>query len=182
MRHRTIALLPFLAFMATAAFASGVPQDDLKEYGKGIITDYSNMQEGDDIQWYWIAPDANLAKHHCTLASFKNLAPTVDHGMRDVFKEEFPEILNHVCSDDAKAPKLHVSAAVYWAERANTARAWIPFAGGHMMQAGIGAEFVFKDASGKVLAKIRQSGREGMQLEDSARELLDDVAKFVQNH
>ena len=182
MRNRTIALFPLLALAAFTACASGVPEEELKDFGKGIITDYSNMQEGEDIQWYWIAPGTKLADHHCTLASSENLTTTVDHDLRDVLKEELPEVIQRACSRDASAPPLKVDTAVYWTERANTAKAWIPFAGGHLMQAGVGMEVVFKDTSGKIVAKIRQSGREGHELKDAAREIFDDIGQFVREH
>lgn len=182
MRHQSLVLIPFLILAATAAFASGVPEDELKEFGKGIITDYGNMQEGEDIQWYWLAPDTQLADHRCSLASSDNLTSIVDHDLRDVLKEELPEVIERACSRNADAPPLTVDAAVYWAERANTAKAWIPFAGGHLMQAGVGMEVVFKDASGKVVANIRQSAREGHDLKDAVREVFDDVGDFVRSH
>jgi hypothetical protein len=56
---------------------------------------------------------------------------------------------------------------------------WIPYAGGHLAQAGLGVELVFKDAAGTVVAKIRHSGREGDKLKDAAEELVDDIRRFV---
>lgn len=182
MHFRKSFLLPVLLLASGSAFASGVPQDDLQEYGKGIIADYGDMQAGEDIQWYWIAPGSALADHRCNVASVENLTVTVDHDMRDVFKEELPEVLGRVCSDDAAAAPLDIDVGIYWAERANTAKAWIPFVGGHLMQAGVGIEMVFRGADGQVVAKLRQSGREGGELRDSSRELVDDIARFVRGH
>lgn len=182
MRFRSTAWLSLLALVTANAFASGVPEKDLKEYGRGIITDYSNMHEGEDIQWYWVADGTRLAEHNCSVGSVKNLTVVVDHGMRDVFKEELPEVLKRACTGDAEAAPLTVDVGIYWAERANTSKAWIPFVGGHVMQAGVGIELVFKNAQGQPVATIRQSGREGGALESASRELMDDVAKFTRSH
>ncbi len=178
--------LPFrtIVFAALSLFvlgvhASGVPEDELKENGKGIIHDYSNMHEGDDIDWLWVAPGVKLADYRYTIKSTKNLTMLVDHDLMKVFKDDFPEQLRKAGSRSASAPTLNVDLAVYWAEHANRAKAWIPFSGGHLAQAGVGVEFVFRDKSGKVVAKIRHAAREGGRLEDAGQEVCDDVAEFI---
>lgn len=175
-------VIALLALIAVNAHASGVPEDDLKEYGRGIIQDYSNMHEGEDIQWLWIAPGVKLADSRYKVASVKNLTMLVDHDMENVFKTTLGEELERAGSRDAGVPQLSVDVGVYWAERANMAKAWIPFAGAHVAQAGVGIELVFRNAHGDIVAKVRQSGREGAQLADAARELCDDIAQFVHTH
>ncbi len=59
---------------------------------------------------------------------------------------------------------------------------WIPHAGGHLAQAGVGIEPVFTDSTGKVVAEVRHSGREGDHLEDAAEELVDDIRPFVSSN
>jgi hypothetical protein len=99
--------------------------------------------------------------------------------MEDLFNTSLNKILARVGSNQADAPLLHVDSAIYWAERSSSKKMWIPYAGGHLAQAGLGVELVFKDAAGTVVAKIRHSGREGDKLKDAAEELVDDIRRFV---
>jgi hypothetical protein len=66
-----------------------------------------------------------------------------------------------------------------WAQRANRAKMWIPHAGGHLAQAGVGIELIFRDASGYIVARIRHADREGDALEAAAEERVDDIAGDV---
>lgn len=182
MKFIATVLLAAFALFTIAAHASGVPEDELEEYGQGIIQDYSNMHEGEDIQWLWVAPGVKLANYRYKVKSVENLTMLVDDDIETVLNKNMAKQLNRAGSRDKSAPVLNVDVAVYWAERANSAKAWIPFAGMHVAQAGAGIELLFKDSSGKLVAKIRQSGREGSQLSSAAQELSDDVAKFVHSH
>ena len=175
---------PALALFALSLFvigvhASGVPEDELKEDGRGIIQDYSNMHEGDDIDWLWVAPGVQLANYRYKLKSARNLTMRADHDLMNVLKNNFPEQLQRAGSRDANAPTLSVDLAVYWAEHANRAKAWIPFSGGHLAQAGVGVECIFRDPDGKIVANIRHAAREGERLEDAGQEVADDIAEYV---
>lgn len=175
--HAAIAAACLLLLSLSAR--AGVPADNIEEYGRGIITDYSDMTEGEDIEWLWVRPGATLSSFRYKVDSTDNLTVVVDDSMDKVLSDNLPKVLERAGSRDKKAPVLHVEAAVYWAERANLSKAWIPWAGGHTMQAGVGIEIVAKDAAGNVVVKIRQSGRESMELAAAAQEVVDDIAKFV---
>ncbi|HEX7339016.1 MAG TPA: hypothetical protein VF271_03680 [Rhodanobacteraceae bacterium] len=186
MRYRYLALIPALALLAFQAVAAtsinSDLQDDLKTDGTGIITHYADMQEGDDIHWYWIAPETRLANYRCQLSTYKNLAHSFDHKLRDVVKEDLPAAIKDACSGKASAPVLQVEVATYHVERANTAKRWIPFAGGHLAQAEVCMEFIFRDPGKVVKAKIRHCAREGHELSDAADEVLSDMNDFVHDH
>jgi len=74
---------------------------------------------------------------------------------------------------------LRVEGAIYWAQRANRSKRFIPYAGGHLAQAGVGIELVISDEKGDIVCKIRHSGREGSQLKNAAEELIDEVTRFL---
>ncbi|MEO8380032.1 MAG: hypothetical protein ABI779_10255 [Acidobacteriota bacterium] len=174
----------FVMLVVVVAFAgilhaAGVDKDNLKEYGTGIIKDYSDMKETDDIEWVWVRPGAHLADYRYVVKSFENLTAIDDDDMDDVFEKYLPKTLTRMGSKEAEAPLLHVESAVYWTQRASSAKRWIPYAGGHLAQAGVGVELVFTDDKGEIVCKIRHSGREGDELEDAAQELVDDVGQFV---
>lgn len=164
---------------AAAPLHAGVDADNLNDYGKGIITDYSNMAEMDAIEYGWIKPGVKLSSYRYKIQPLQNLTVIVDEGMENVFKTVFPKQLERAGSRDANAPVLNVKGAIYWAERANSAKRWIPFGGASMAQAGVGIELVLTDASGQVVGKIRTSGRAGSELKAAALSVSDDVAKFV---
>lgn len=175
-------LLATLAVFAVVAYASGVPEDELEEYGTGIIQNYTDMEEGEDIDWLWVAPEIHLANYRYSVQSVKNLTTIADKDLMDVLNSNLGEQLALAGSHDDGAPTLNVEVAVYWAERANRSKRWIPFAGMHLAQAGAGIELLFKDQDGKLVAKIRHSAREGNELVYAGQELSDDLAGFVRAH
>lgn len=179
MRLRSCLLFPLLLVMP--ALHAGVPKEDLDEQGRGIIQDYGDMKEDGDIEWTWVAPGVRLASFRFAAGEFENLSTSVDEDMEEVIRKVLPRALARAGKADESAPLLTVDSAIYWAQRANMAKMWIPYAGGHLAQAGVGIELVFRDASGKVVAKVRHSGREGNELEAAAEELVDDVAGWIRS-
>lgn len=180
MRFRSSLLLPLLLLAASAH--AGVPKEDLDEQGRGIIEDYSDMKEDGDIEWVWVAPGTKLSTYRFNFTKFENLSKSVDDEMEEVVQKLLPRSLARATRADDKAPVLDVESAIYWTQRANMAKLWIPYAGGHLAQAGVGVELVFRDPSGRIVAKIRHSGREGTELKAAAEELVDDVTDYVRNH
>lgn len=178
---------PWLLTAATilavpAAAASGVPADELDEYGRGIISDYSDMAPTDALEWAWKRPGLRLSDHRIEVAKFANKTKLHDRGLIATLNEAPQEALDGLGNPAAgSAPVLTADGALYWAERANKAKTWIPFGGAHMAQAGVGIELVLRDASGGVVAKIRHSGREGDDLEDAANEVLDEVIDYLRS-
>lgn len=181
MRHanRYAGILMSALLLASSAVAAGVDKDNLKEYGRGIIQDYSDMKETDDIEWIWVAAGTRLSEYAFDVQPFENLTAFADDDMEDVFATKLPKTLKRLGPKDEAAPRLKVDGAIYWAQRANRSKWWIPYAGAHLAQAGVGIELVFTNADGQVVCKIRHSGREGDALESAAEELMDDVAQYI---
>jgi hypothetical protein len=167
---------------AVPAFAAGVDQENLDEFGRGIIADYGDMARAEPIEWAWVKEGVRLADHRFEPVQVRNLTAIADLDMEQGFDETLALSLERSGARDASAPVLTVETAIYWANRANRAKAWIPYAGGHLAQAGVGVELVFKDAAGQVVAKLRHSGREGDALEAAAKELVDEISGFVRTH
>lgn len=149
-----------------------------KEFVKGVIEDYSDMKEGGDISWVWIDPNVKLAGNKIKISSFvnkssmrkKSLTTTVDK----IFNDAFGDI-----ETNGNKGTLTTNCAIYMAELANMSKVWIPFVGMHKAQAGIGVEMVFMNNKGKVVAKIRHTAREGLEIEKAAEEAADDIVKFI---
>ncbi len=171
-----------ILFASANLNAGGVDPDNLKEYGRGIIKDYSDMKETDEIEWIWIAPGVRLSEHQFKVEPFENLTVMTDSSMEEVFEDALPRTLKRAGSKVETAEVLVVQGAIYWAQRASSSKRWIPYVGGHLGQAGLGIELVFKNPAGDIVAKIRHSGREGDELESAAEELVDDVVRFVRGN
>ncbi|MDX1583834.1 MAG: hypothetical protein R3338_09570 [Thermoanaerobaculia bacterium] len=169
-----------LALLIAAPVWAAVDQGHLEEYGKGIIEDYSNMEHG-DLEWVWIAPGINLSEYKIDVGEFENLSEAYDGDMMETLNEGMRKALERMAPDSPKGT-LTTENAVFWAERANSAKRWIPFAGGHVAQAGVGLEMVFRNSEGEVVAKLRHSGREGSRLSDAAWELIDEIADWAHSH
>lgn len=175
-----IALL--IAVVAMPALSAGVDKGNLDEYGRGIIEDYSNMHAGKYVEWEWVAPGIHLMDYKIDVGAFDNMSKVNDTGMIDTLDKGMRTAFARLAKKAGKKGTLTTENAVYWADRAHSAKRWIPYAGGHLAQAGCGIEMVFKDAKGKIVAKIRHSGREGNHPADAAWELVDEVAQFVENN
>lgn len=176
MYSRLAGVVVILLLTATQVVAAGV--DNLKD-GRGIIKDYTDMRPAGDIEWVWVAPDVKLSAYRFKVQPIENLTVIVDASMEETLDTGLPKSLERAGSRDEASPVLTVETAVYWAQRANRSKWFIPYAGLHLAQAGVGIELVFKNEEGEVVAKIRHSGREGDKLQDAAQELVDDVAQYV---
>lgn len=181
MKNRlTILMTIVLIALAAPLMAAGVDQEELDEYGRGIIEDYSDMEHG-DLEWVWVAPGVRISDYSVDIGEFENLSEAYDGDMMDTLNEGMRKAFQRLSSGEKKGT-LTTQNAVYWAERGSSAKRWIPFAGSHVAQAGVGIEMIFRDAEGNVVAKIRHSGREGDRLSDAAWELADEVADWAHSN
>lgn len=184
-----VALAVFSFIPVDSAFAGRGPerlvdQDEYKEgeFVKGIIEDYTDMVEGDGIEWIWVEPGVKLRDYKIKIGEFKNMSEVTNKDMIETLEDGFDESFERLGKKGGREGSLTTENAVYWAERAQSAKRWIPYAGGHLAQSGVGIEMVFRDSSGKIIAKIRHSGRQGEKLEEAAEELVDDVANYIAEH
>lgn len=161
-----------------------VDQDEYKEgdFVKGIIEDYSDMVEGDGVEWIWVAPGVKLSDYKISIGDFKNMSEVTNKDMITTLEEGFDAAFERLGKKGGSKGSLTTENAVYWAERAQAAKRWIPYAGGHLAQSGVGIEMIFRDAKGNIVAKIRHSGRQGEKLEEASEELVDDVANYIAEH
>jgi len=139
------------------------------------------MSERDPTEWVWLAAKTRLSDHRFAAKPVENLTSMSDADMEDTFNANLGRTLQRVGAKNPGAPLLNVTSAVYWANRASSGKAWIPYVGGHLAQAGLGVELVFTNAQGEIVGKVRHSGREGDELENAAEELVDDIRQFIEN-
>lgn len=175
-----IVIAVLLMAVAGPLTAAGVDVEELDKYGRGIIEDYSDMEHG-QLEWVWVAPGVKIGDYRLDVGEFENLSKSYDGNMMETLNEGMRKAFANISTGDKKGT-LTTQNAVYWTDRANSAKRWIPFAGSHVAQAGVGIEMVFRDSEGNVVAKLRHSGREGERLSDAAWELIDEIADWANSN
>lgn len=175
-----ILLIPAVAMSSPKKLVNDSEYSD-KGFRKCIIKDYSDMVDGDDIKWVWTDPAVKLAEYKIKEGKVENKSEmrsrTMLETVKNVFNDNFADM-------EAKGEKgtLTADICVYEAENFSGGKAWIPFVGGHEMQAGVGVEMVLRDGKGKLAAKFRHSAREGAQIENAAQEVAQDLLKYIGDH
>jgi hypothetical protein len=179
-------LIAALLFIPTVAISSPKKLVNDSEYSdkdfrKCIIKDYSDMVDGDDIRWVWTDPAVKLAGYKIREGKVENKSDMHSKSMlrtvKDVFSDTFSDM-----EGKGGSGTLTADICVYEAENFSGGKAWIPFVGGHEMQAGVGVEMVLRNGKGKVVAKFRHSAREGAQIENAAQEVAGDLMKYIDDH
>lgn len=172
-----LAVFPLTALCGSSRFVESDDYKD-KDFKKGVISDYSDLNKGDDINWLWTMPDIKLSDYKIKIEKFENLADELRKSQFDDIKNTFNELFGKLKGDKAT---LSADLCVYEVQKFSMGKAWIPFAGGHQMQAGAGIEMVLKD-NGKAVAKFRHFAREGTKIEDAAQEVAEDLKKYISKH
>jgi len=173
-------MLVFFPISALCSSERFIESDDYKDkdFKKCIISDYSDLQQGDDINWLWTMPGIKLADYKVKILKFENMTDELRKSQLDEIKSIFNEVFDKL---KGSKPALNADLCVYEVQKFSAGKAWIPFAGGHQMQAGAGIELVLKDGE-KIVSKIRHFAREGAKIEDAAQEVAEDIKKYISKH
>lgn len=144
------------------------------------IGDYSELVEVDDAGWAWIKPNYRLARYNLKVGAVENRSPIKSRSITDAVRSAFTDVFNGQHSKGAQG-SLTANLCIYEAERFTPGKAWIPFAGGHQMQAGIGIEMILLE-NGRPVGKFRHFARQGAQIQEAAQEVAEDLTKFISKH
>jgi hypothetical protein len=159
--------------------------DEAKEadYKRGcVITDYGDMVEADGIDWAWIDPSAKIGgPGGIDIVTVKNVSDVTDASLASNVEQDFKQAFTRIGKSPGSSG-LKFTSCIFWVDRANAAKAWVPFAGAHLMQAGVGIEATISDANGKTVAKLRHNGRSGQSPSDAAAAIVDDLVNFIAKH
>jgi len=150
-----------------------------KDFRKGCILDYGDLEEGDDISWVWVAPEVRLSDYKVQVISFEDVSDEIKKSQLREIKKIFQESIEKRRGDRGL---LDAEVCIYEIQKFSAGKAWIPFAGGHQMQAGVGAEMILRTPDKKIVAKFRHFAREGGQIEQAAEEVADDLKKYMSKH
>ena len=175
-----ILICPLAALCSSDRFVDSSDYKD-KDFHKGFITDYSDMVKGDDIDWVWTSPEQKLAQYRLKVGNVENKSDVRSKSLMETAKATFKDAFADM---DIKGEKgtLTADLCIYEVQNYSPGKAWIPFAGGHQMQAGIGIEMVLRDANNKTIAKFRHFARRGMQPEAALEETAGDLTKYIRRH
>jgi len=184
---RKISLFLAVALMASATVVSAadrlVDSSDYsdKDFKKCSIADYSDMVEGEDIQWLWTDPAIKLSQYDLKVGKVENKSEmrkkSLVTSVQDVFTETFADR-----GIKGASGSLTADICVYEAENFSGGKAWIPFVGAHEMQAGMGVEMVLRNGKNKTVAKFRHSAREGADIETATQEVANDLMEYISGH
>ncbi|TLM65502.1 MAG: hypothetical protein FDZ69_09530 [Deltaproteobacteria bacterium] len=171
-------LLLLAALPAAAAPEKLIDSDEYKDkdFRKGCIGDYQDLAEGDDLNWVWVAPGVKLADYKVAVGKIGDLT---DEMVKAQVEEVSGYFRDYFAKLKGEKGTLRAEVCFYEAEKFSPGKAWIPFAGGHQMQAGFGAEVILTGSDGKVVAKLRHFAREGGRIEEAGREVAGDLRKFI---
>ena len=171
-------LFPFAAFCSPERLVES--SDYKKDFVKGCISDYTDMAKGDDLDWVWISPGSTLSRYKITIGKFENMSDELRSSQVEEVKATYREILSKIKGNGKDV--LTADFCVYDYQKFSAGKAWIPFVGGHQMQAGMGVEVILRDSAGKTVAKIRDMARNGSTAVDAADESASNLKKFLGNH
>ena len=175
-----ITIFPISAFCSSDRF---VDSDDYKDKGftKCIITDYSDLVKGEDIDWAWISPSQQLSKYAIKVGTAENKS---DHRSKSLVEKLISTFKDSFEDRGAKEGNgtLTANLCIYEVQEFSPGKAWIPFVGGHQMQAGVGVEMVLVDQDGKTVGKFRDFARRGSMVEAAVEAVAEDMTKYVNKH
>ena len=170
-----VIMFPVIVFCSPERLVDSSDYKD-EDFKKGCLSDYGDLVKGDDIDWVWVSPGTTLAGHKLSMAKLDNKTEELRKAQVDEIKDIFKEFLGKL---QGGKEALSADICIYEVQKFSAGKAWIPFAGGHQMQAGIGVELVIKNAGGKSVAKFRHFAREGSRVEDAAQEVAEDIKKYI---
>jgi hypothetical protein len=150
-----------------------------KDFHKGTIKDYTDMVKGDRVDWIWVNSSEKLSEYKIKVGTITNKSDSHSKSLVESVRSIFTSSLA-----DIAGSKGTLTAELCITEVQNYApgKAWIPFAGGHQMQAGIGIEMIVRDQNNKMVAKIRHFDRRGMDVKDAAEEAADHIVNYISKH
>ena len=171
---------PVMAFCESKKFVDSNEYKD-KDFKKCNISDYSDMSEGDDINWLWTEPGIKLSQYKLAVGNVENKSDMRNKSMVGSVKSTFKNAFDDL-QINGDSGTLTADICIYDAQNFNAGKAWIPFVGGNQMQAGIGVEMVLHDKNNRTVAKFRHFAREGTQIDNATQELVDDLLKYIGKH
>ena len=148
------------------------------KFQKGIITDYSDMVEGNGVEWVWIKPGETLSLYKIKVGTIENKSETRSRSLSESVKSIF---VNYFLDLDTKGSKgmLTADLCITDVQEYNVGRAYVPFTGGRLAQAGMRIEMVLRDSRNEIIAKLRHFDRRGTDVRSAAEDVANHMVQFI---
>jgi hypothetical protein len=172
-----VILLPLSAFCSSEKLVDSKEYKE-KDFQKGCISDYKELTKGDRIDWAWVNSGVTLADYALSIDKFENKTDDISGSQLNDIKSVFKELFGKQKGDKGS---LSANICIYEVQKFAPGKAWIPFAGGNLMKAGLGVEVILTN-KGKTVALFRHFARDGSRLDDAAQEVASDLKKYISKH
>jgi len=169
-------LLPSLVLSKSADRLVDDDEYKDKDFHRGIITDYGDMVKGDEVNWIWVKPGEKLSDYKVKVGSIENKSDVRSRVFMESVKSSFEDYFGSLKGSQGT---LTADLCVTEVQEFSPGKAWIPFAGGHQMQAGVGIEAVLRDQNNTVVAKMRDFERRGSDIKEAAEEVAQHMSKEI---
>jgi hypothetical protein len=148
------------------------------KFQKGIITDYSDMVEGNGVEWVWVKPGETLSQYKIKVGTLENKSEMRSKSLSESVKRIFVDYFSDFESKGSKGT-LTADLCITDVQPYNVGRAYVPFAGGRLAQAGIRIEMVLRDQHNAIIAKLRHFDRQGTDVVRAADEVASHMVQYI---
>jgi hypothetical protein len=152
-----------------------------KDFHKGIITDYTDMVKGDDVDWVWVKPGEKLSQYKIKVGTLENKSDMRSKSLSDSVKRIFTDYFSDYESKGSKGT-LTAELCITEVQEYSVGKAWIPFTGGRQAQAGMGIEMVLRDSHSEIIAKLRHFDRRGSEVRGAAEDVASHMVQYISRH
>lgn len=173
-------LMPSMALSSSDRLVDDKEYKD-KDFHKGIIADYSDMVKGDDVDWVWVKPGEKLSQYKIKVGTLENKSDMRSKSLSDSVKRIFADYFSDYESKGSKGT-LTAELCITEVQEYSQARAYIPFTGGRLAQAGIGIEMVLRDSRNEIIAKLRHFDRRGSDVRGAAEDVATHMVQYISRH
>ncbi len=173
-------LIPSMALSSSDRLVDDKEYKD-KDFHKGIITDYSDMVKGDDVDWVWVKPGEKLSQYKIKVGTLENKSDMRSKSLSDSVKRIFADYFSDYESKGSKGT-LTAELCITEVQEYSQGKSCIPFTGGRLAQAGIGIEMVLRDSRNEIIAKLRHFDRRGSDVRGAAEDVASHMVQYISKH
>jgi hypothetical protein len=152
-----------------------------QDFHKGIIADYSDMVKGDGIDWVWAAPAEKLTNYKIRVGSITNKSDSHSKALLESVKSKFERSfadMDFAGTNGTLTAELCITEVQEYAR----GKRWIPFAGRHLAQAGMGIEIILRDQNNRMVAKLRHFDHHGRDVRLAEKEVTAHMVSYISRH
>ncbi|MBI2214486.1 MAG: serine/threonine protein kinase [Acidobacteria bacterium] len=135
-------------------------------FKRGIIRNYDDMWAGTDVDWASVARGVKLSQYAIKVGPFRNMTRYNSSALKRTLEVTLQDEFDGIAGSKGT---LLTQNAIIWASDAEDG------------PTGLGIEMIFRDPSGRVVAKLRNFVRD-YPPDDAAEEMLEQLTDFVEDH